>query len=71
MAEAIDHGVNGLLFKPGDAADLARQLRLLLEKPDLWQRVAEHPQRVASVEDGTALNLDLYRSLLGDGNSKE
>jgi len=66
MAEAIDHSVNGLLFRPGNAGDLAVQLRLLLEKPDLWQRLAQYPQRVASVEDGTALHLDLYQSLLGD-----
>jgi len=70
MAEAIEHRVNGLLFKPGDASDLATQLRLLLDDSDLWQRLAEYPQRVASVEESTALHLDLYRSLLGDRDAK-
>jgi len=35
MAELVQHGRNGLLFRLGDAADLARQLRRLQEEPGL------------------------------------
>jgi len=63
MAEAIEHGVNGLLFRPGDADDLAAQLRRLMDDPALWERLATHPQRVASVADSTARHLALYAAL--------
>jgi glycosyltransferase involved in cell wall biosynthesis len=35
MAELVQHGRNGLLFAPGDAVDLERQLRRILDEPDL------------------------------------
>jgi glycosyltransferase involved in cell wall biosynthesis len=35
MAELVQHGVNGLLFKPGDVDDLACQLERLVSEPDL------------------------------------
>jgi glycosyltransferase involved in cell wall biosynthesis len=35
MAEAIQHGATGLLFERGDAGDLARQLRRVIEEPGL------------------------------------
>lgn len=65
MAELIEHGVNGLLFMPGDAADLAAQLRRLITEPGLRQRLADHPQRVLSIEENAARHLELYRSLAG------
>jgi len=66
MAEAIEHGVNGLLFAPGDAADLATQLRSLLEEPGLRERLAAHPKQVSAVQENAARHLNLYRSLLGE-----
>src|SRR5262249_11155778 len=63
MAEAIEHGVNGLLFRPGDAADPAAPRRRLIADPALWERPATHPQRVASVADSAARHLALYASL--------
>ena len=40
MSEVISHKVNGLLFKPGDAADLARQLHRLGSEKGLAQSLA-------------------------------
>ena len=34
MAEAIDDGVDGVLFKPGSARDLALKLAALVKKPE-------------------------------------
>jgi glycosyltransferase involved in cell wall biosynthesis len=65
MAEAIEHGVNGLLFAPGDAADLAAQLRRLIDEPDLAERLAAHPKRVSSIEENAGRHLTLYESLVG------
>jgi glycosyltransferase involved in cell wall biosynthesis len=64
MAEAIEHGVSGLLFTPGDAADLAAQLRRLMDEPGLRERLATHPKSVASVGENAARHLELYRSLV-------
>jgi glycosyltransferase involved in cell wall biosynthesis len=67
MAEAIEHGVSGLLFRPGDAADLAAQLRRLLDEPGLRERLAAHPKRVASVAEAAAAHEALYAALVGRG----
>ena len=64
MAEAIDHGVNGLLFRPGDASDLAAQLRRLVEEPALGGRLAAHPKQVASIAENALRHLMLYESLV-------
>jgi len=39
-ADMLEDEVNGLLFKPNDAEDLARQLYVLQGKPDFWARLA-------------------------------
>ena len=40
-AETITHGENGLLFKAGDAIDLAKQLRYALSNPDICRVLAK------------------------------
>jgi glycosyltransferase involved in cell wall biosynthesis len=37
----IEHGVSGLLFQPGDVADLAHKILSLLHDPDARRRLAE------------------------------
>ncbi|NUQ83835.1 MAG: glycosyltransferase family 4 protein [Anaerolineales bacterium] len=46
-AETIVHGENGLLFRAGDAADLARQVKRLLDDPSLRRSLAEGGRRTA------------------------
>lgn len=46
-AETIVHGGNGLLFQPGDAADLAKQVRRLLDEPSLLRTLAEGGRKTA------------------------
>lgn len=46
-AETIVHGENGLLFQPGDAADLVKQVRRLLEEPSLLRKLAEGGRKTA------------------------
>jgi glycosyltransferase involved in cell wall biosynthesis len=64
MAEAIEHGVNGLLFRPGDAAELAAHLRRLLDDPALRRRLAARPPDVASIEENATRHERLYDALL-------
>lgn len=46
-AETIVHGENGLLFEAGDASDLAKQVRRLLEEPSLLRKLAEAGRKTA------------------------
>lgn len=46
-AETISNGENGLLFAPGDAAELAGQIGLVLHNPPLRHDLAEAGQRMA------------------------
>jgi glycosyltransferase involved in cell wall biosynthesis len=41
MAELVEHGKNGLLFAPGDASDLANQLRRLVDEPQLLSQLRD------------------------------
>ncbi len=56
MAEAVQEGHNGLLFEPGDAADLGRVLGRVLNEPDLLPRLRRGIPKVRSLaEDARAL----------------
>jgi glycogen synthase len=46
-AETIVHGENGLLFQPGDASDLAKQVRRMLKEPSLLRKLAEGGRKTA------------------------
>ncbi|MBI3243373.1 MAG: glycosyltransferase family 4 protein [Chloroflexi bacterium] len=51
MAELVQDGRNGLLFKAGDAGDLARQLRRLLDEPGLLPKLRAGIQPVKTVAE--------------------
>jgi len=50
LAELVIHGETGLLFEPGDAADLARQCRRLLDDPGEALRMGDSARRVFEQE---------------------
>lgn len=43
LRERIRDGLDGLLFRPGDSADLARVMRRLLDEPGLLERLGRDP----------------------------
>jgi glycosyltransferase involved in cell wall biosynthesis len=45
--EAVEHGVNGYLVPPQDAAQLARAMAQLLMRPDLIPRMASASREIA------------------------
>jgi glycosyltransferase involved in cell wall biosynthesis len=62
-AETIVHGENGLLFQAGDAADLARQVKYLLDHPQFRGRLAENGVQTAKQRfdiDVMVKNLEAY-----------
>ena len=66
MQYQIRHGVDGLLFAPGDADDLARQIQRLLDEPGLLERLAEEIQPVRTTDDELAELEDIYHSITVD-----
>ncbi len=50
MAEMVHHDVDGLLFRPGDPDDLARQLQRLVDEPDLLPRLRANAPPVMTIE---------------------
>ena len=51
MAEAVSHGVNGLLFERGNVSDLVHQISRLLNEPELLERLSRGAPKVRTVKD--------------------
>jgi glycosyltransferase involved in cell wall biosynthesis len=60
MAEGIDHGRSGLLFRRGDAEDLGRKMRELMSDPELWLRLARAEKPILSVRQNAEQLVRLY-----------
>jgi glycosyltransferase involved in cell wall biosynthesis/GT2 family glycosyltransferase len=51
LAERVRDGVDGLRFRPGDAAELARAMRRLLDEPELRARLGASPPHVPTLDE--------------------
>ena len=51
MAEAVKHGVNGLLFERGNADDLKNQLVRLIDEPDLLNKLRRGISPVMQIQE--------------------
>ncbi len=60
MAEMVRHGVDGLLFRVGDAQDLAAQLRELVGNPDLLRRLRAGIEPVRTLGQELEELLEIY-----------
>lgn len=63
MPEVVHHEVNGLLFRRGDAADLARHIRRLVDEPDLLARLRAGITPRRSVESEVEQIESIYRQI--------
>ncbi len=64
MREWVQEGVNGLLFRPRDVADLRRVLERFIADPTLIAKLSRHFPPVRSItDDATAMEVH-YQSLL-------
>jgi glycosyltransferase involved in cell wall biosynthesis len=64
MAELVEHGKTGLHFRRGDAADLRRQLRRLLDEPGLLQTLRRERPAIKTIEQDAAQTEERYRDIL-------
>lgn len=67
--EIIEDGVNGILFTPGDANDLARKISLLAGEPDLRLRLAIAGARTVKENFNKAKMIDEMENYLEEVNS--
>jgi GT2 family glycosyltransferase len=63
MAEMVRHEVDGLLFAPGDSADLLRTLRRVLDDPALLDRLGRTATGAMTIDGDAGQLRDLYRNL--------
>jgi glycosyltransferase involved in cell wall biosynthesis len=68
MAELVRDGENGLLFAPGDANDLARQLRRLLDDPSLLPTLRAGIGAVKSVAQEMDELEEIYQVVAKNGH---
>lgn len=64
MTELVRHEQDGLRFRPGDEGDLARQIRRLLDEPDLLARLRQGIGQVRRIRDEVTELLTVYRQIL-------
>jgi glycosyltransferase involved in cell wall biosynthesis len=64
MEELVQHGINGLLFQRGDADDLARQLRRLVDEPGLLERLRAGVSAVKTIEQEVEELEAIYAGIL-------
>jgi glycosyltransferase involved in cell wall biosynthesis len=63
MAEAVTHGVNGLLFERGDVDDLARQMRRIVEEPNFLEQLRGGIPPVKTIAEEVNQLESIYREL--------
>ena len=64
IPELVEHGVDGLLFRPGDSADLQRQMERILSDRTLLQRLADGIPRIRTMSDELTEILEVYSSVI-------
>jgi len=61
LAEAIDDGVNGLLFRPGDIKHLRDKMHILATTPDLADAIAKGRMDILSIDEDAKAHIELYK----------
>lgn len=68
IAEMIEDGVNGLLFRAGDAADLARTMRRAASESGLLETLQRGLPEVPELDQSAAWHAGLYDEVLAKGD---
>jgi GT2 family glycosyltransferase/glycosyltransferase involved in cell wall biosynthesis len=60
LAERVREGIDGLRFRPGDAADLARAMRRFIEEPSLLAQLGQTPPALPTLDEHVTTLEGLY-----------
>ena len=75
LRELVEHGVNGLLIRPSDPADLAAAINLLIQDPALRERLGAHGREHVLAErtwrSAARQALRLYTELIPSKGNKQ
>jgi len=63
IPEAIQDGVNGLLFEPGNAMDLKRCMVRFIEEPGLVQEMASRMPKTKTMEEHAVEMIEIYKGI--------
>ncbi len=63
MAELVQDGVNGYLFKVGDSENLRDKIKSMIDKPELIAELKKGIPPVKSIEENTAELESIYKSI--------
>ncbi|MDD5435748.1 MAG: glycosyltransferase [Nitrospira sp.] len=63
MADLVQDGVNGLLFKVGDASDLRSKILSLIREPGLIERLRQGIPKVKTIEEEAVFIEEVYMTL--------
>ncbi|MDP8983087.1 MAG: glycosyltransferase [Acidobacteriota bacterium] len=66
LADFVEHGKSGLLFEMGNADDLARQLRKLVDEPEQLERLRSGIPEVRTIDDNIGELIQIYTKLMRD-----
>jgi len=64
IAEYVQHGINGLLFRRGDSRDLRAQMQLLVANPAKIRELSIHIPKVKTIQEEMDEFCQLYEQLL-------
>lgn len=65
LAEKVEDGVNGLLFRPGDPRDLAQAMGDLAGDPALHKKLKQNIKQVKSIQENASEMESIYQKLAG------
>lgn len=65
MAELVEHEKSGLLFRAGDAGDLAAKLRSLIDDPQKIHRLRRGLPALKSIQEDAEFHDELYQTVVG------
>lgn len=63
MSEVIEHGKNGLLFKAGNALELAKTIETLIEDQELLQRLSQNARTPLTIQEYVDRLFNVYVEL--------
>jgi glycosyltransferase involved in cell wall biosynthesis len=64
MKELVQDGENGLLFQVGDSSDLTTKMQMIIDDPELLNKLQKGIKAVTPINEHAIHIRKLYRSLI-------